>query len=625
MSNIAPSNGPGRLARNLALQNHRGRAWLFRGLSVLLGLVVVAAFELALRLAGVGSDLRLTIPVARSSTPGRFRLNDQADRPYFGPRDLGGPEPRHFALPKPPGTQRLVVVGASTVNGFPFAAELAFPRQLELLLQKQAPELCVEVLNAGITAINSSSVADVVRQAIGLQPDLIIVHTGHNEFFGPSGVGSSVWGVGPTFYPTMTTIKRTRTYQLFARWLLPAPKSNQHLIATLPGNQEITFESPLFRLAVQRYRENLCRIRALCTRARIPVLLTSVACNLRDQSPIRTLWPPALSTKDRQLIEESLRQGEECLARAQFDLALAELDRGLQRSPTNALLCYRKAECLEQSQRFEEAAEFYRRARDYDGCRFRAPGVFRDVVRQIAKTGDQQGVFYLDLAGELEHHLDGRVPGNDLFLEHVHYTIDGHWQLALALARFIRVKVLRSAWSTEQVPSTAERDRLLGLTVQDRLAAASFALLAISQVPLSEAPDSSRQEEFLAMTIRTELAALPTVEQQAFADLDTASMQQELLEGLAARHLQAGRTEQAVKLLRVACQRRPWSTKAHWLLARSSLLCGDREQAVASAKQLILLDPGNVETRALLERLGPMDAASPRVDGTGSRGRPQGQ
>ena len=51
------------------------------------------------------------------------------------------------------------------------------------------PEREVEVVNLGITSIASFAVAQVVEDALVLSPDLVVVYTGHNEFYGLYGTG----------------------------------------------------------------------------------------------------------------------------------------------------------------------------------------------------------------------------------------------------------------------------------------------------------------------------------------------------------------------------------------------------------------------------------------------------
>ena len=106
--------------------------------------------------------------------------------------------------------------------------------QLELVLQQQQPGTSFEVLNAGITSINSFSEVDIVRQAVASDPDLIVVHSGHNEFYGPGGSASTSSNLTPALYPAMQRLRRQRSFQI-ALSLIPR-RTDSHLVETLPAD-----------------------------------------------------------------------------------------------------------------------------------------------------------------------------------------------------------------------------------------------------------------------------------------------------------------------------------------------------------------------------------------------------
>src|SRR5262245_63181729 len=116
---------------------------MFRLAAVVFALLPFLVLEFVLRLCGVGYDTHLVVKTDRAN---RFQFNSAFDRSYYGLEDLGGPDPRTFELPKPSGTYRIIVVGGSTVAGFPYPFELALPKQLEVVLNEQLPERKFEVL-----------------------------------------------------------------------------------------------------------------------------------------------------------------------------------------------------------------------------------------------------------------------------------------------------------------------------------------------------------------------------------------------------------------------------------------------------------------------------------------------
>lgn len=530
------------------------RVWLFRLAAIGLSLFPFVVLEIGLRVLGCGHDTRLIVRVPGAAVAGNYRLNPAADRAYFGPLDVLGPEPRPFALPKPAGLYRILVVGGSTVAGFPYPSDLALPRHLEIVLQQQLPDRRFEVLNAGITAINTHSEVDVVRQGLACQPDLILVHSGHNEFYGPGGEASTASGIAPRLYPWMQTLRRQRLFQLANSLVPPPPKA--HLLETLPADIAIPLGGPVFTRALQRYEANLRDMKALAARVPIPILLTTVPCNLRDQSPMQSLSRQDLNEQQQRELAGHWRSVAHFLSYREFEAALSVLQTARQIDPTSAILAYREAQCLEMLGQTRAAAEGYVLAADLDGCRFRAPSAFDAVVQRVA-SADPGHVLVCDVASRLREQSES-VPGEDLFLEHVHYNLEGNWRVALILGQFIHQQLLHADWRPERIPSGERRDLLLGLTPFDRLAANTFALMAVQAWPLKLAPDSVAQSERLKAQLRREHALLSPLDREIFAALSLDAIQHNLLVSMGNRYRAAGREDLAREMDRLHQQRRPW-------------------------------------------------------------------
>jgi hypothetical protein len=531
------------------------RRWLFRLLAVGLSLSPLLLLEAGLRWFGYGHDTQLIIPAPAEHPPGTLAFNRNADRAYYGLTDLSGPEPRSFALPKPAGVCRIVVVGGSTVAGFPYASELAFPRHLQIVLQHQAPERQWEVLNAGITAINSFSEVDVVRQALACEPDLLIVHSGHNEFYGPGGLASTAHGISPWLYPCLQSARRQRLFQLgLALLYRPRPA---HLLETLPADIAIPLDGPVFARCQAYYETHLRQIVALAIRAQVPLLLTTVPSNLRDQSPMHALARNDLSDREQQEQAQRWKTAARHASYREWDAALAVWQAARRVDPTHALLAYREAQCLEMLGQLRPAAEAYALANDLDGCRLRAPRAFQAAVQRVAAAGSEQ-VRFCDVATRLGEQSPLPALGEDVFLEHVHYSLEGHWRVAVILGQFIQEQVLRAAWRPERVPEDDRRDALLGVTALDHLAADTFTLMAVQAWPLKLAPDSGLQLERIKARLRQDYAALAPLDRKIFAGLSLDAIQHDLLPSMGQGYRAAGREDLALEMFRRQRQRRPW-------------------------------------------------------------------
>src|SRR5690606_5250088 len=109
---------------------------------------------------------------------------------------------------------RIFVQGASSAVGFPFYRGGSFPRMLKHRLSQTFPEKNIEVVNTGITAVNSYTLWDLTDEIINQKPDLVIIYAGHNEYYGALGVGSSTaLGNHPFLIRTYLFFKDLRLFQ----------------------------------------------------------------------------------------------------------------------------------------------------------------------------------------------------------------------------------------------------------------------------------------------------------------------------------------------------------------------------------------------------------------------------
>jgi hypothetical protein len=71
----------------------------------------------------------------------------------------------------------------------------------------------------------------------------------------------------------------------------------------------------------------------------------------------------------------------------------------------------------------ERARRLFARARDLDIIRFRAPGEFREIIKSVAK---KTGAHYVPSEEAFDSAAQYGIPGQDLFLEHVHPNAGGY-------------------------------------------------------------------------------------------------------------------------------------------------------------------------------------------------------
>lgn len=571
----------------------RWRGWMFRGLALLFPVFGLGLLNLLLYALNVGLDTRVIIPVTTAANDQTFCLNEHASQAYFDDRELAGPDTQPFELPRPDNTLRIVVVGESSVEGFPYYTELAFPRQMELYLSAQLPDRRIEVLNAGMVGINSFALVDFVPRMLACQPDLVVMYAGHNEFYGPGGVGSTAT-LSPGLYPTITHLRRWRLYQ-WLRSLARRSASPDMLIAALPRDLEIPWDSPECAAANQYFRAHLESIADRLEAQQIPLVLCSVASNLSDQSPVSSLPRPGLTTEQLAQVETWRQEGEEALQQGRPDEALQKLTQATAVDDGSAILAFRRAQCLAATQDREQALAWFRHARDLDGCRFRAPSLLRDTTREVATDPRRTRCIHLDIEEVLAGLTQKAAPGNDFFTEHVHFTFAGHREVARALAHTILADVLHGTWDPARQPSDDEMAQLCGVTVYDHINAIYYAMTIVYEPPFNRAPDHQQQFDFLDSSFKDYVRTLSYDDQMMFKDLDLGLRQVDMINGLAAALVKRGELERALEMFRTAQRRRPWEITAYIGAAKCLTDLHRPQEALASIDQALALAPRDAD------------------------------
>jgi hypothetical protein len=99
---------------------------------------------------------------------------------------------------------------------------------------------------------------------------------------------------------------------------------------------------------------------------------------------------------------------------------------------TPASLHYVRGRTLEATGRVKEALQSYQRAIDEDVCPLRA---LSGIQQRLSEACQQLQVKLIDFDAMQCALSPSGVPGAEVFLDHVHPTIESHRQLALAIVR----------------------------------------------------------------------------------------------------------------------------------------------------------------------------------------------
>lgn len=411
----------------------------FRLAALLLPLAILALLEAGLRLAGLFQREPLFVDAIEE---GRevTRLYPDVARRYFNPKNVVVPNlyPESFARSKPDGVFRIFCLGGSTTAGFPFEYQVPFPAQLKNQLSRQYPGRRFEVINLGLSAVNSFTVLDFIPEVLGKHPDLILLYMGHNEFYGAYGSASAISfgqnGILIRFYLRLQRLRLVQMMRAAIIALTPASRmdpENTTLMEQVIADKEVPLESWKYRRTLRNFQDNLGAILAQCRRANVPVIAGTLVCNLKDQPPLGSSGRDELKEKGTDRTAGPLRHCAELIHQGRLQEALAFVNERIASDSLSADLRFRAGEIQLALGDSVQALASFSAARDRDLVRFRASAEMNQI---IANSAREQGTPLADIAAAFGIASPGGIPGDELFCDHLHPNPEGYQLMARTFA-----------------------------------------------------------------------------------------------------------------------------------------------------------------------------------------------
>ncbi len=447
-----------------------GKRRIFWFILVISPLLFLLLAELVLRVFDYGGNLSL---VVTKEVMGKeyYTLNHDIARRYFSQPHISLPEPYDdiFEVQKGPMTKRIFMLGESTMAGFPYDYTATAPLLLKNRLERLLPQFHFEVINAALSAVNSYTVVDFMKELVRYQPDAFVVYVGHNEFYGALGVGSTEsLGKSGTFIRFYLGLENIRLFRLlrdglvrfrglFHREEIPTDAS---LMEALAGSQTIPYHGDDYREALYNFGENLRRMIAICSDRHVPLVLSTLTSNIRDQEPLSPLFSPDVTQDEQESYDRAISLARSDIREGNFLQAERDCDSAMMIDSMNATAHFMKGKCLDARQEYREAKHEYGLARDYDGLRFRASAEFNTLIRTLARSA---GLPLADADSAFDRSSRDGIVGNNLMLEHLHPNFDGYLLLAKTFLRTIADHHLLADqagwhWSNDLTDEAYKRD-----------------------------------------------------------------------------------------------------------------------------------------------------------------------
>lgn len=425
MSNVRPSS--------FKQAKSRSRQVIFALLAVLL---LLASLELLARLLPLQRfepkliDQSYPIFVSGSGQDQANFVTNSYFEPYMSFQ--------RFAKKKPAGVTRVFMLGASAALGWPSDEACSATGYLRRSLNELVPGR-FEIINAATMSFGSHRVLDLLHDIVELDPDIVIVWSGNNEY-----VEDNVYLPGKqTRWEQSSSrfLKRSALYRTvragvyrFAPGLLIAKPADQDL-TNLRENPRISRGS-MGRLPetdkriLENYQRNLRQMLDLLASRGVKPVVCTVPVNLAGWAP--EVSPPRFgSTAQANRWKTAMDQGINSLNSPRAGKAVEAFQEALKIAPEYALTPFFLGWALQKNGDLEHAYSMLQKARDKDLRVIRALGTFNDFIRKLPQ--DRPGTTVIDLEEIFRRASGNQLVGMDLFYDYCHPNPDGHRLIAEAL------------------------------------------------------------------------------------------------------------------------------------------------------------------------------------------------
>jgi tetratricopeptide (TPR) repeat protein len=417
------------------------KLWIMRLIAAtVVPLLMLGGLELLLRIGGYGYS---TTYFKESQMGGEKYLIPNHTFTYrFFPKDLSrAPLATRVAKKKPPATYRVFLFGESAAYGDPDPA-YGIGRHLEVLLSERYPGTNFEVICTAMTAINSHAILPIARECAELDGDLWIIYMGNNEMVGAYGAGTAFSSRAPSLSVVrgLLALKATRSGQLLTAMLESTRKDSEP-----PENwdginmfsKNLRHDDPGRLTAYNNFRGNLEDILKVAGRSDIPVVLSTVASNLKDCAPFSSVRSEGLNADQIGRWKEHFSKGLSHEASGQYIDAVNAYSKASSIDSGYADLQFRLGRCLMQIGEVERAKQAFAMARDFDGLAVRADSRINGILREVAQKNASEDLVFFDAEQIFSNASEMGVSGRDQFFEHVHFTLSGNYLLSRSLAEKI--------------------------------------------------------------------------------------------------------------------------------------------------------------------------------------------
>ena len=369
----------------MSLKNKNRIFWLITFFTPVFLFLII---ELVLIVGGYEKE-KQHLFVDAPNTPEYLIANNKYIERYF-PSFVPVIAPNPFKKIKETNTFRIFVFGGSSTEGFPYNFYTSFPNQLKQQLLLNTEGLNIEVVNLGMTAVNSYVIHDLAKKVLPYDPDAILIYAGHNEYYGSFGAATTQFGFINSILikRLILWLKNWRLFQMLEGVLqydVDSKNINERrtMMAKVISQSNIIKDSEIYNHGIEQFLKNISDVVKIFESEKIPIFIGTIASNLKDQTPLGDS-PEVLKT-------------------------------------------YQKAQMILKEDKPNAALVEFLKAKELDGTRFRAPEDINNVINEITTESSAKLIPIQEL---FRNKSISGIEDNSLFIDHLHPNQQGHKYIA---------------------------------------------------------------------------------------------------------------------------------------------------------------------------------------------------
>lgn len=303
------------------------------------------------------------------------------------------------SIPPKSDKKRIVLLGESVTRGFLLDPEYTPAIVLDQLLNSNKDKFGYELVDLAETNLGMAGIKERYTQCMDLEPDMVVFLAGNN------------WRED-----LLIEIGESQDKQ-------------EALQERIQGEEGIAVAKPLIETYFSSIVDDfLAYVGDISKEKNIPVAFAIPEFNLLDcrSTPGERVVSELPYEKLKTWIEAK-ENAEVHLASGDIDSCIAEAKKMMEIDPSHPYGFELLADCSIKKEAYKEARYYLEMARDTAlFCRTNSkPRTFKIVQETILAKAGNHGIKVIDLPAIFKAHLEGKVPGRDLFLDYCHFSVTG--------------------------------------------------------------------------------------------------------------------------------------------------------------------------------------------------------